>query len=165
MIILPLLRLCKSQNFYEWNSTFSDYFMKISALIQFRIFYLSHKRINFVLKLTCLLKGSNASENYSNQSLQWKTQQDARVYQNFIIPYFKWSLTCFGRHTAYHQEPKLYKQPLVLHNTVEGCRTSHRTVKAAKFLEFWAEHLIMTNIPISLISNFRRVLYVVFSSG
>jgi len=66
--------------------------MKISALIQFRIFYLSHKRINFVLKLTCLLKGSNASENYSNQSLQWKTQQDARVYQNFIIPYFKWSL-------------------------------------------------------------------------
>ena len=24
----------------------------------------------------------------------------------FIIPYFKWSSTCFGRHTAHHQEAK-----------------------------------------------------------
>jgi hypothetical protein len=38
--------------------------------------------------------------------LQRKTQQDATVYQNFIIPWFKWSSTCFGRHTAHHQEPK-----------------------------------------------------------
>jgi hypothetical protein len=35
-----------------------------------------------------------------------ETQQDATVYQNFIIPYFKRSWTCFGRHTAHHQEPK-----------------------------------------------------------
>jgi len=35
-----------------------------------------------------------------------KIQQDATVYQNFIIIYFKWSSTCFGRHTAHHQEPK-----------------------------------------------------------
>jgi len=35
-----------------------------------------------------------------------KTQQDATVYQNFNIPYFKWNSTCFGRHTAHHQEPK-----------------------------------------------------------
>jgi len=27
-------------------------------------------------------------------------------YQNFIIPYFKLSSTCFGRHTTHHQEPK-----------------------------------------------------------
>jgi len=40
------------------------------------------------------------------QFLQCKTQQDATVYQNFIIPYFKWSSTCFGRHIAHHQEPK-----------------------------------------------------------
>jgi len=37
--------------------------------------------------------------------LQRKTQQDARVYQNFIIPYFKWGSTCFGWHTAHRQEP------------------------------------------------------------
>jgi hypothetical protein len=42
-------------------------------------------------------------------------------YQNFIIPYFKLSSTCFGRHTAHHHE--LHKQSLVLHNIVEGCRT------------------------------------------
>jgi len=29
-----------------------------------------------------------------------------QCYQNFIIPYFKWSSACFGRHTAHHQEPK-----------------------------------------------------------
>jgi hypothetical protein len=40
------------------------------------------------------------------QFLQRKSQQDATVYQNFIIPYFKGSSTCFGRHTAHHQEPK-----------------------------------------------------------
>jgi hypothetical protein len=31
---------------------------------------------------------------------------------------FKWSLTCFWRHTSHHMEPKLHKQPLTLHNTV-----------------------------------------------
>ena len=50
------------------------------------------------------------SENYSlktfNEFLQRKSQQDATLYQNFIILYFKWSSTCFGRHTAHHQEPK-----------------------------------------------------------
>jgi hypothetical protein len=40
------------------------------------------------------------------QFLRWKTQQDATVYQSFISPYFKWSSTCFGWHTAHHQEPK-----------------------------------------------------------
>jgi hypothetical protein len=40
------------------------------------------------------------------QYLQWKSQQDVTVYQNFIIPYFKWRSTCFRRHTAHHQEPK-----------------------------------------------------------
>jgi hypothetical protein len=28
------------------------------------------------------------------------------VYQNFIIPYFKLSSTCFGQNTANHQEAK-----------------------------------------------------------
>jgi hypothetical protein len=28
------------------------------------------------------------------------------VYQNFIIPYFKWNSTFFGKNTAHHQEPK-----------------------------------------------------------
>jgi hypothetical protein len=35
-----------------------------------------------------------------------KTQQDATVYQNFIIPYFKLSSTCFRQHTTHYQEPK-----------------------------------------------------------
>jgi hypothetical protein len=34
-----------------------------------------------------------------------KIQQDATVYQNFYF-IFIWSSTCFGRHTAHHQEPK-----------------------------------------------------------
>ena len=38
----------------------------------------------------------------STQFLQWKIQQDATVYQNFTIPYFKWCSTCFGRHITHH---------------------------------------------------------------
>jgi hypothetical protein len=57
------------------------------------------------------------------QFLQWKTQQDATVYQNFfIIPYFKWSSTCFGRHVAHHQEPKTAPAASGF-AYVEGCRT------------------------------------------
>jgi len=51
-----------------------------------------------------------------------KTQQDAKVYQNFIIPYFKWSSTCFGLHTARHQEPKT-AQAASGFVYMEGCRT------------------------------------------
>jgi len=50
-----------------------------------------------------------------------KIQQDATVYQNFIIPYFKLSPTCFGRHTAHHQEPKT-AQAASGFAYVEGCR-------------------------------------------
>jgi hypothetical protein len=35
-----------------------------------------------------------------------KIQQDATMYQNFYYSIFIWSLTCFGWHTAYHQESK-----------------------------------------------------------
>ena len=35
-----------------------------------------------------------------------KIQQDATMYQNFYYSIFTWSSTCFGRHTAHHQEPK-----------------------------------------------------------
>jgi hypothetical protein len=51
-----------------------------------------------------------------------KNQQDARVYQNFIIPYFKWSSTCFGRNTVHYQEPKT-AQAASGFAYVEGCRT------------------------------------------
>jgi hypothetical protein len=54
--------------------------------------------------------------------LQWKPQPDATVYQNCIIPYFKWSSTCFGRHTAHYQEPKT-AQAASGFAYVEGCRT------------------------------------------
>jgi len=54
--------------------------------------------------------------------LQWKPQQDATVYQTFIIPYFKWRSTCFGRHTAHHQEPKTAPAASGF-AYVEGCRT------------------------------------------
>jgi len=56
------------------------------------------------------------------QFLQWKTQQDATVYQNSIIPYFKWSSTCFGGHTAHHQESKT-AQAASGFAYMEGCRT------------------------------------------
>jgi len=53
------------------------------------------------LVCTAALRSTQASK----QFLQ-KTQQDATVYIFFIIPYFKGSSACFGRHTAHHQEPK-----------------------------------------------------------
>ena len=51
-----------------------------------------------------------------------KTQKDATLYQNFIIPYFKWSSTCFGRHTGHHQELKT-AQAASGFAYVEGCQT------------------------------------------
>ena len=44
------------------------------------------------------------------------------MYQHFYYSIFIWSLTCFGRHTAYHQEPKT---ALVASgfSYVEGCWT------------------------------------------
>ena len=52
--------------------------------------------------------------------LRWKKQQDATVYQNFIIPYFKSSSTCFGRNTAHHKEHKT-AQAASGYAYVEGC--------------------------------------------
>jgi hypothetical protein len=51
-----------------------------------------------------------------------KIQQDATGYKNFIIPYFKLSLTRFGRHTAHHQKPKT-AQAASGFTYVEGCGT------------------------------------------
>jgi len=63
---------------------------------------------NFELKILLLyLKTeSKETEQREDSNSYRKTQQDATVYQNFIIPYFKWSSSCFGRHAAHHQEPK-----------------------------------------------------------
>ena len=48
-----------------------------------------------------------------------KVQQCIKM---FIIPYFKWSSTCFGLHTAHHQEPKIAHAASGF-AYVEGCRT------------------------------------------
>jgi len=69
------------------------------------------------------------------QFLQWKTQQDATVYQNFIIPYFKWSSRCFGRHTAHHQEPKT-AQVASGFASVEGCRTYSCWALSGSFIRY-----------------------------
>ena len=58
----------------------------------------------------------------TSRFLQRKPQQDATVCQHFIIPYFKWSSTFFGRHTAHHQEPKT-AQAASGFAYVECCRT------------------------------------------
>jgi len=70
----------------------------------------------------CWMVPQNWSQWTVSEFLQWKTQQDATVYQNFIIPYFKWSSTCFGRHTVHHQEPKT-AQAASGFAYVEGCQT------------------------------------------
>ena len=44
------------------------------------------------------------------------------MYQSFIIPIFIWSSTCFGWHTAHHQEPKTALAAFGL-SYVEGCWT------------------------------------------
>jgi hypothetical protein len=44
------------------------------------------------------------------------------VYQNFYYSIFIWSSTCFGRHTAHHQEPKTALKASGFSH-VEGCWT------------------------------------------
>ena len=46
------------------------------------------------------------------------------MYQNFIIPYFKRSSTCFRQHIAHHQEPKT-AQAASGFAYVIGCRMCH----------------------------------------
>ena len=48
-----------------------------------------------------------------------KMQQCIKIY--YCI--FTWSSTCFGRHTAHHQEPETALAAYGLHNTVESCWT------------------------------------------
>jgi len=43
-------------------------------------------------------------------------------YQDFITPYFKWSSTCFGRHTAHHQEPKTAQAASGFHSIMQNQR-------------------------------------------
>jgi len=59
---------------------------------------------------------------YSYNS-QRKIQQGVTMYQNFYYSIFIWSSTCFGRHTAHHQEPTA---ALAASGSsyVEGCWTS-----------------------------------------
>jgi hypothetical protein len=40
------------------------------------------------------------------KSYRKKSNKMQQCIKIFIIPYFKWSSICFGRHTAHHQEPK-----------------------------------------------------------
>jgi hypothetical protein len=51
-----------------------------------------------------------------------KIQQDATMYQHFYYSIFIWSSTCFGRHTAHHQEPKIALASSGF-SYVEGCWT------------------------------------------
>ena len=50
-----------------------------------------------------------------------KIQQDATMYQNFIIPYLHKAQHVSGDTPPIIRSLKLHWQPLVLHNTVEGC--------------------------------------------
>jgi len=52
-----------------------------------------------------------------------KIQQDATVYQSFIIPYLNEAEHVSGNTPPIIRSLKLHKQPLVLHNIMEGCRT------------------------------------------
>jgi len=47
------------------------------------------------------------------------------MYQNLYYSIFIWSSTCFGRHTAHHQEPKT-AMPAYGFSYVEGCWTCSR---------------------------------------
>jgi len=52
-----------------------------------------------------------------------KIQQDATMYQNFIIPYLYEAEHVSGDTPPIIRSLKLHWQPLGLHNTVEGCWT------------------------------------------
>jgi hypothetical protein len=50
-------------------------------------------------------------------------QEDATIYQNFIIPYLNEAQHVSGDTPPIIRSLKLHWQPLVFHNTVEGCWT------------------------------------------
>jgi hypothetical protein len=66
----------------------------------------------------------NATEctDYASNSFLQRKLKKMQQYQNFIIPYFKWSPTCFGLHIAHHQEPKTAEVAFGF-TYVESCRT------------------------------------------
>ena len=45
-------------------------------------------------------------ENFTNYPLTEKNPTRCNSVPNFIITYFKWSSTCFRRHTTHRQEPE-----------------------------------------------------------
>ena len=61
------------------------------------------------------------------QFLQWKSQQDATVYQNFIIPYWYEAQHVSGDTPPIIRSLKLHWQPLVFHTwKVVGCAVGGR---------------------------------------
>jgi hypothetical protein len=67
---------------------------------------------------------------------QRKIQQDATMYENFIITYLLWNSTYFGRHTAHHQEPKTAMAASGF-SYVEGCWTCSWWTFSGILLDFF----------------------------
>jgi hypothetical protein len=65
---------------------------------------------------------TNRHQSTKKDNLWRKLQQDATMYQNSYYSIFIWSSTCFGRHTAHHQEPKTVLVASGF-SYVEGCWT------------------------------------------
>ena len=55
----------------------------------------------FRVNITCLIR-----KFVESTILTVKNTTRCNSVSKFIVPYLKWSSTCFGRHTANHQEPK-----------------------------------------------------------
>jgi hypothetical protein len=64
-----------------------------------------------------------------------KIQQHATVYQDFYFIVI-WSSTCFGRHTAHHQEPKTVLAASGFTN-VEGCWTCSCWTLSGRIYSTW----------------------------
>jgi len=77
----------------------------------------------------------------------------------FIIPYFKWSSTCFGRHTAHYQEPKT-AQAASGFAYVKGCWTcSCWTLSGSVRYRTTSNlvHLFLVYLYLSISTCFRRL--------
>jgi hypothetical protein len=60
----------------------------------------------YVLNDVYLGRGVFAKPNHTYNSYSEKSNKMQQCIEILLFLIFKWSSTCFGQHTAHHQEPK-----------------------------------------------------------
>ena len=94
-----------------------------------------------------------------------KIQRYATMYRNFYYSIFIWSSTCYGRHTAHHQEPETAKAASGF-SYVRGCWTCRWWTLSgcALWIVLWCTdpRTSSSQIPVTSSSVSPRVLVACF---